>query len=127
MSIATIESPQLTNPRERARVVRDVLAKHGITHRDAIAVFEQFVDVLQDNYDGDDESNAAVLASTMGEDDFDDIRESCSDREDSMVGRGRVRKWISWDTKTRRAKLTDAGVTAALDLLSAMGAKDRQS
>lgn len=121
MNIATIKSPQLKNPRERARVVRETLAKHGITHRDAVAVFEQFVEALQETYEGEDESNAAVLASTMGEDDFDDIRESCSDTEDRMIGRGRVRQWISWDTKARRARLTEAGVAAALDLLRAMG------
>lgn len=103
---------------EHAKVV---LSAHGVAKRSAQMVILSFVDPLYDLVTEDREIFGVeeVLCESMDEDDFDEIREECSDTE-NMVGRSVVRSWIAYSAKERRAKLTDAGRDVARALVPLM-------
>lgn len=101
--------------------IKSALAAAGITKRTAQMVFLAFVDQLYDlvteDHERDGSSVDSILAATMSADDFDEIREECSE-EDA----GRVR-----DAAIARAEAAEkalASLVPQLRILSnALGAR----
>lgn len=104
--------------------IKAALAAQGMKGRTTPLVFATFIDTLYDlvteDFERDSGSIDAIFAATMSDDDYDEIREECSETED-LVGHGRMRAWIAYDTKARTAKLTEAGRLAALAIAPLMG------
>lgn len=102
--------------------LKSVLVTHGVTKRSAQYVVLLFVDALYDLVTEDRGIGGIedVFAHMMSEDDFDEIRETCSDTE-NLVRRSVVRTWIKFGAKTRRAYLTEEGRAVARALAPHMG------